>query len=146
MMKTFYLIGILSIVSCKDYNEIVIKDASKDTLIEIQSKSVTPTNLIFKIDGTIDESFHMISGATFLTSLQLPKCNNCGPGEFRIKSSFDDPDISGLINSRVVFRYINPTTIKVKVLGSNGRVTNNPNDNLPDQPRVPAMEYTMIKQ
>lgn len=56
MKKIFYLIGILSIVSCKDYNEIIIKDASKDTLIEIESKSDTPTNLIFKIDGTIDDT------------------------------------------------------------------------------------------
>ncbi|WP_317048573.1 DUF6705 family protein, partial [Chryseobacterium sp. HMWF035] len=42
-------------------------------------------NTLDKIDVPMDESFHMISGATFLTSLQLPKCNNCGPGEFRIK-------------------------------------------------------------
>ncbi|WBX95921.1 DUF6705 family protein [Chryseobacterium gambrini] len=103
-------------------------------------------NTLDKIDLIIDELKHNISDAMFISNNEFPKCTNCGIGEFRIKSFFDDPDISGLINCRIVFRYINPTTIKVKVLGSNGRVTNNPNDNLPDQPRVPAIEYTMIKQ
>ncbi|PTT71022.1 DUF6705 family protein, partial [Chryseobacterium sp. HMWF001] len=105
----------------------------------------TLVNTLDKIDfAYTSKSYHNIIGATFITNNELPICTNCNNGEFRVKSTFKDPDIGGLINSRVVFRYIDSTTIKVKVLGSNGRVTNNPNDNLPDQPRVPAMEYTMI--
>lgn len=107
---------------------------------------VNPKYLKEYLNFLNDELKHNISDAIFITNNELPVCNNCNKGEFRIKSFFDDPGISGLINCRIVFRYINPTTIKVKVLGSNGRVTNNPNDNLPDQPRVPAVEYTMTKQ
>lgn len=56
MKKIFFLLLSLLIVSCKKYKEIVIKDASKDTLIEIQSTSETPANLVFKVSGTIDNT------------------------------------------------------------------------------------------
>lgn len=56
MKKIFLLIGALSIISCKKYKEIIIKDASKDTLVEIESTSDTPATLIFKVDGTIDDT------------------------------------------------------------------------------------------
>jgi|GEM_PF-3872939 hypothetical protein len=56
MKKIFFLLPALFIFSCKDYKEIIIKDASKDTLIEIQSGSETPATLVFKVSGNIDDT------------------------------------------------------------------------------------------
>lgn len=56
MKKIFFLLSSLLFISCKEYKEIIIKDASKDTLIEIQSKSETPATLVFKVSGNIDDT------------------------------------------------------------------------------------------
>lgn len=56
MKKIFFLLPILFILSCKEYKEIIIKDASRDTLIEIQSESETPANLVFNVTGSIDDT------------------------------------------------------------------------------------------
>lgn len=104
-------------------------------------------NTLDKIDYPYSsKSYHMISDAVLITNNEVPICNNCNLGEFRVKSFFDDPARKGLIGARVIFRYINPTTIKVKILGSKGKVLESATDTQSDQLRVPALEYTMTKQ
>ncbi|GAA5084737.1 hypothetical protein GCM10023210_04840 [Chryseobacterium ginsengisoli] len=103
-------------------------------------------NTLDKIDIPMDESYHNITGATFIPNNLRVKCNDCSPGEFRVESFFDDPDRKGLIGTGVIFRYVNPTTIKVLIIGSKGKVLESETDNLPDQLRVPSAEYTMVKQ
>jgi len=107
----------------------------------------TLVNTLDKIDfAYTSKSYHNISGASFITNNLYVKCNDCNPGEFRVKSNFDDPDRKGLIDTGVIFRYINPMTINVKIIGSKGKVLESDTDNKPDRLRVPSGEYIMTKQ
>ncbi|GAA5102972.1 hypothetical protein GCM10023210_44430 [Chryseobacterium ginsengisoli] len=104
-------------------------------------------NTLDKIDYSYtSKSYHNITGATFIPNNLPVKCNDCNLGEFRVESSFKDPERKGLIGTGVIFRYINPTTIKVLIIGSKGKVLESETGNLPDQLRVPSAEYTMTKQ
>lgn len=90
--------------------------------------------------------YHMISGATLIKDNETPLCNICTAGEFRVKSFFNDPVRKGL-STRIVFKYVNATTIIVKLYGK-GRPAyiDDFQETLPDYPQVPLGEYTMIKQ
>lgn len=113
----------------------------------INSSGQTLVNTLDKIDFAYPSmSYHMISDATLIPNNLRVKCNDCSPGEFRVESFFDDPDRKGLIGTGVIFRYVNPTTIKVLIIGSKGKVLESETDNLPDQLRVPSAEYVMTKQ
>ncbi|GAA5084735.1 hypothetical protein GCM10023210_04830 [Chryseobacterium ginsengisoli] len=139
------------IIILKKENDHFYKTYYKDILYGeykyISSSGNTLINTLDKIDFAYpSKSYHNISGASLISNNLYVKCNDCNPGEFRVKSFFDDSDRKGLIGTGVIFRYINPTTIKVLIIGSKGKVLESETDNLPDQLRVPSAEYTMTKQ
>ncbi|KQT23976.1 hypothetical protein ASG22_08100 [Chryseobacterium sp. Leaf405] len=105
----------------------------------------TLINTLNKIDVPMNESYHAISDALFIRNNQYFKCTDCSSGEFRVKSFFSDPDRKH-ITMNIIFRYINPTTIKARIY-STGVVHLSASDvNLPDKPQIPEVEYTMTKQ
>lgn len=56
MKKLFLLLPIVFCTNCKENKEVIINDASKDTLVVIQSESETPATLVFNVSGTIDDT------------------------------------------------------------------------------------------
>lgn len=117
------------------YGEYKYIDTSGNTLI----------NTLNKIDVPMKESYHNIFDATLILNNQYLKCIDCTTGEFRVKSFFTDPDRKH-ITMNIIFRYINPTTIKARIYSTGVAIIDASQVNLPDQPQIPEVEYTLTKQ
>lgn len=106
----------------------------------------TVVNTLNKINQPMDESDHMISGATFIDNTMYVKCNDCNLGEWRIMSFFEDPDRKNL-SINIIFRFINSSTIKIKIYRSGPAIILDQSQiDQPDKPQVPLGEYIMTKQ
>lgn len=98
-------------------------------------------------DMSIDPLEHNIKLAFFIYKGQYPKCLECGATEFRIKSYFDDPE-RPMVPMAIVFRYISPTQIKVKIVQDGNSLTL---EGEPSEIRIPFfttegfIEYTLNK-
>lgn len=105
----------------------------------------TLINTLNVIDTPMNESYHNISGANLIRNNQYLVCTDCTAGEYRVKSFFEDPTRE-YIMMNIIFRYINPTTIKATVYKTGVAITDASQVNLPDNPQIPENEYTLIKQ
>jgi hypothetical protein len=110
----------------------------------IDSNGVTIINTLPNMTANLSSPlYHKINFSIFKYRLEYPNCLECEEGEIRIKSYFEDPERSYLPTA-IIFRWINPTTIKAKIYSDGMGLY--PEDNSPTEVRVPQIEYTLIKQ
>ena len=112
----------------------------------INPSGSTLINTLDKIDYPyIGMGYHRITGANFIHNNQYFKCTDCTNGEFRVKSYFTDPDRKYIVMN-IIFRYINPTTIKATIYKTVVMSSASSPANQPEEPQIPEKEYTLTKQ
>lgn len=91
-----------------------------------------------------------IGGGYIANNDQVLVCDDCAPGEKRVKLYFNDPERDYLNPSLILQMVQEENTlldqegiIKVTLIGTGGFI---PNENSPTETRVPYGEYMMIKQ
>ena len=136
------------IITLDKYLQHSFRGYFKDILIGeykyVDNNGVTIINTLPSMTANLSSPlYHEISGANFKYRLEYPKCLECKEGEIRINSYFEDPERSYL-STAIIFRWINPTTIKAKIYSDGMGLY--PKDNSPTEVRVPQIEYTLIKQ
>ena len=110
----------------------------------VDATGVTIVNTLPMMDATLSSPlYHKIKGANILYRLQYPKCLECADDEFRVDSNIDDPE-RDYVSSKIVFRWMSPTQIKVKIYSTGSPLS--PAIESPTTIRVPnEIEYVLNK-
>lgn len=97
-------------------------------------------------DSSVTGDFHYISGNIILHSTDIPKCLECHPFERRIRVNFRDPEREYIPTAMILRHQIinGVEQLTANLMGIGLIVVTE--DGLPEDTRVPAGQYILIKQ
>lgn len=103
-------------------------------------------NYLPEFNNTNDAK-HVLKGNMLINKNRFPRCPECDTNEPRFKLTFYDTERKYLSSEIAVRQFTENGIEKMKVwLYQTGIIGPLPNENSPQQPRVPYGEYTLIKQ